>query len=110
MADRALGLVRLAGKHMAHRHDGDDHQEALQMPQGRCHHARLHAIPLGVQRAEPHRPREVLGSAVRLAALHRGLRKIIKTRGGVPSEEAAMMLLYLALRNLGLHRNLSSSG
>jgi transposase-like protein len=27
------------------------------------------------------------------------LRKIIKTRGSFPSEEAAMKLLYLALRN-----------
>jgi transposase-like protein len=28
------------------------------------------------------------------------LRKIIKTRGSFPSEEAAMKLLYLALRNV----------
>ena len=54
-------------------------------------------------RVEPHRPREVLGGAVRLAALHRGLRKIIKTRGAFPSDEAAMKPLYLALKNLGVH-------
>jgi hypothetical protein len=32
-------------------------------------------------------------------SLHMSLRKIIKTRGSFPSEEAAMKLLYLALRN-----------
>jgi putative transposase len=37
-------------------------------------------------------------------SLHRGLRKIIKTRGAFPSDEAAMKLLYLALRNVGVHR------
>jgi putative transposase len=31
------------------------------------------------------------------------LRKIIKTRGAFPSDEAATKLLYLALRNLGVH-------
>jgi putative transposase len=31
------------------------------------------------------------------------LRKIIKTRGALPSDEAATKLLYLALRNLGVH-------
>ena len=38
-----------------------------------------------------------------IESLHRGLRKIIKTRGAFPSDEAAMKLLYLALRNLGVH-------
>jgi hypothetical protein len=38
-----------------------------------------------------------------IESLHRGLRKIIKTRGSFPSDEAAMKLLYLALRNLGVH-------
>jgi putative transposase len=32
-------------------------------------------------------------------SLHMSLRKIIKTRGSFPSEEAALKLLYLALRN-----------
>jgi transposase-like protein len=36
-------------------------------------------------------------------SLHRGLRKIIKTRGAFPSDEAATKLLYLALRNLGVY-------
>ena len=38
-----------------------------------------------------------------IESLHRGLRKIIKTRGAFPSDEAATKLLYLALRNLGVH-------
>jgi transposase-like protein len=38
-----------------------------------------------------------------IESLHRGLRKIIKTRGSFPSDEAATKLLYLALRNLGVH-------
>ena len=38
-----------------------------------------------------------------LESLHRGLRKIIKTRGSFPSDEAAMKLLYLVVRNLGVH-------
>ena len=32
-------------------------------------------------------------------SLHMSLRRIIKTRGSFPSEEAALKLLYLALRN-----------
>ena len=33
-------------------------------------------------------------------SLHMSLRKIIKTRGSFPSEEAALKLIYLALRNV----------
>src|SRR5207237_6105280 len=36
-------------------------------------------------------------------ALNRSLRKIIKTRGTFPNDEAAMKLLYLAIRNAGIH-------
>ena len=36
-------------------------------------------------------------------ALHRSLRKIIKTRGSFPTDEAALKLLYLAIRNAGVH-------
>jgi putative transposase len=35
-------------------------------------------------------------------SLHRSLRKIIKTRGSFPNDEAALKLLYLALRNAGV--------
>ena len=38
-----------------------------------------------------------------IKSLDRGLRKIVKTRGAFPSEEATMKPLYLALRNLGVH-------
>jgi transposase-like protein len=31
------------------------------------------------------------------------LRKIIKTRGSVPNDEAAMKLLFPAIRNAGVH-------
>ena len=33
-------------------------------------------------------------------ALHRSLRKIIKTRGAFPNEESALKLLFLAIRRL----------
>src|ERR1700761_8057047 len=35
-------------------------------------------------------------------ALNRSLRKIIKTRGSFPNDEAALKLLYLAIKNAGL--------
>jgi putative transposase len=35
-------------------------------------------------------------------ALHRSLRKIIKNRGRFPTDEAAMKLPFLALKNVGL--------
>jgi putative transposase len=34
-------------------------------------------------------------------SLHRSLRKIIKTRGSFPTDEAAIKLLFLAVRNAG---------
>ena len=37
-----------------------------------------------------------------LESLHRSLRKIIKTRGSFPSDEAATKLLFLAIHNAGL--------
>jgi len=33
---------------------------------------------------------------------HRSLRKIIKTRGSFPNDDAALKLLYLAIKNAGL--------
>jgi putative transposase len=36
-------------------------------------------------------------------SLNRSLRKIIKTRGSFPNDEAAMKLLYLAIQNAGVH-------
>src|ERR1700676_2499083 len=44
--------------------------------------------------------RRVIYTTNAVESLHMSLRKIIKTRGSFPSEESAMKLLYLALRNL----------
>ncbi|MBL8175413.1 MAG: IS256 family transposase [Bryobacterales bacterium] len=43
--------------------------------------------------------RKVIYTTNAVESLHRSLRKIIKMRGGFPSEEAGMKLLYLALQN-----------
>lgn len=43
--------------------------------------------------------RKVIYTTNAVESLHRSLRKIIKVRGGFPSEEAGMKLLYLALQN-----------
>jgi putative transposase len=48
----------------------------------------------------PAEVRRVIYTTNAVESLHMSLRKIIKTRGSFPSEEAAMKLLYLALRNV----------
>ena len=53
--------------------------------------------------ANPPQIRKMIYTTNAIESLHRGLRKIIKTRGAFPSDEAATKLLYLALRNLGVH-------
>jgi len=53
--------------------------------------------------AYPPQVRKMIYTTNAIESLHRGLRKFIKTRGAFPSDEAAMKLLYLALRNLGVH-------
>ena len=53
--------------------------------------------------AYPPQIRKMIYTANAIESLHRGLRKIIKNRGAFPSDEAAMKLIYLALRNLGVH-------
>ena len=50
--------------------------------------------------AFPEEVRKVIYTTNAVEALNRGLRKIIKSRGSFPSEEAAMKLLYLALQNI----------
>jgi putative transposase len=50
--------------------------------------------------AFPVEVRRVIYTTNAVESLHMSLRKIIKTRGSFPSEEAAMKLLYLALRNV----------
>ena len=48
----------------------------------------------------PAEVRRVIYTTNAVESLHMSLRKIIKTRGSFPSEEAALKLLYLALRNV----------
>ena len=50
--------------------------------------------------AFPEEVRKVIYTTNAVEALNRGLRKVIKTRGSFPSEEAALKLLYLALQNI----------
>ena len=47
--------------------------------------------------AFPAEVRKVVYTTNAVESLHMSLRKIIKTRGSFPSEEAALKLLYLAL-------------
>jgi putative transposase len=49
--------------------------------------------------AFPPEIRKIIYTTNAVESLNMSLRKIIKTRGSFPSEEAAMKLLYLALRN-----------
>jgi putative transposase len=49
--------------------------------------------------AFPAEVRKVIYTTNAVESLNMSLRKIIKTRGSFPSEEAALKLLYLALRN-----------
>ncbi len=48
----------------------------------------------------PEDVRRMIYTTNAVESLHMTLRKIIKTRGSFPSEEAALKLLYLALRNV----------
>src|ERR1700751_3658834 len=47
--------------------------------------------------------RKMIYTTNAVEALHRSLRKIIKTRGSFPNQDAALKLLYLAIRNAGVH-------
>src|ERR1700688_2246908 len=50
--------------------------------------------------AFPAEARQVVYTTNAVGSLHISLRKLIKTRGSFPTEEAAIKLLYLALRNV----------
>ena len=50
--------------------------------------------------AYPPAIRRILSTTNMIESLHMQLRKIIKTRGHFPTDEAALKLLYLALRNI----------
>jgi transposase-like protein len=47
--------------------------------------------------------RKMIYTTNAVEALNRSLRKIIKTRGSFPTDEAAMKLLYLAIKNAAVH-------
>ena len=47
--------------------------------------------------------RKMIYTTNAVEALNRSLRKIIKTRGSFPNDEAAMKLLYLAIKNAEVH-------
>lgn len=59
-----------------------------------------HVIPLF---AFPREVRKMIYTTNAVESLNRSLRKIIKTRGSFPNDEAAMKLLYLAIQNAGVH-------
>jgi putative transposase len=59
-----------------------------------------HVIPLF---AFPPAIRKMIYTTNAVESLHRSLRKIIKTRGSFPTDDAAMKLLYLAIQNAGVH-------
>jgi putative transposase len=50
--------------------------------------------------ASPEEMRRVVYTTNAVESLHMSMRKIIKNRGSFPNEEAAMKLLYLALKNV----------
>lgn len=59
-----------------------------------------HVVPMF---AFPPAIRKMIYTTNAVESLHRSLRKIIKTRGSFPTDEAATKLLFLALRNAGIH-------
>jgi putative transposase len=75
-------------------------------------HARYPAIGQSWRRAWEHVTpffafppdiRKMIYTTNAVESLNRSLRKIIKTRGSFPNDEAAMKLLYLAIQNAGIH-------
>jgi putative transposase len=59
-----------------------------------------HAVPMF---AFPPAIRKMIYTTNAVESLNRNLRKIIKTRGSFPNDEAAIKLLFLAIRNAGIH-------
>jgi transposase-like protein len=70
-------------------------------PQTQVHVTPLFLFPLHIRR--------LLATTNAVESVHMQLRKIIKTRGHFPTDDAALKLLFLALRNLSRkwHRNVS---
>ena len=52
--------------------------------------------------AFPPAVRKMIYTTNAVESLHRSLRKVIKTRGSFPTDEAAIKLLYLAIQNAGV--------
>ncbi len=61
---------------------------------------RRHGEPITPLFAFPPEIRKIVYTTNAVESLHRTLRKVIKTRGSFPNEEAARKLLYLALRHV----------
>jgi len=59
-----------------------------------------HVVPFF---AFPPAIRKMIYTTNAVESLNRSLRKIIKTRGSFPTDEAALKLLFLAIRNAGVH-------
>ena len=59
-----------------------------------------HVVPLF---AFPPAIRKMIYTTNAVESLNRSLRKIIKTRGSFPTDDAALKLLFLAIRNAGVH-------
>lgn len=59
-----------------------------------------HVVPMF---AFPPAIRKMIYTTNAVESLHRSMRKIIKTRGSFPNDEAATKLLFLAIRNAGIH-------
>lgn len=59
-----------------------------------------HVVPMF---AFPPAIRKMIYTTNAVESLNRSLRKIIKTRGSFPNDEAAIKLLFLAIRNAGIH-------
>ncbi len=58
-----------------------------------------HVVPMF---AFPPAIRKMIYTTNAVESLHRSLRKIVKTRGSFPTDEAALKLLFLATRNAGV--------
>lgn len=59
-----------------------------------------HVVPFFVF---PPEIRRMIYTTNAVESLHRSLRKVIKTRGSFPTDEAAMKLLFLAIRHSAIH-------
>ena len=55
--------------------------------------------------AFPPAVRKMIYTTNALESLHRSLRKVIKNRGSFPTDEAALKLLFLAIRHSGIRWN-----